>query len=208
MKYLDFVFVPGVHFMKELIFKSCAASLCLALAIPILLVNQLYGSILFSLGLLTICVLKLKLFTGIAGFIFEDRISALYVSVILFSNLIFGYIIGLLLSVMDSSLYNLALMRVEHWDFSLSYFIKAFMCGIIMYVAVKLFREKNLFGIIIGVPLFLLSGFQHSIANIIISGVCCTFNPAIILAIIGNLFGSLFVWFLSREVIMKLSLKL
>lgn len=187
--------------MKDLILKSCAASFCLSLAIPVLLNEPVYGSLLFSIGLYTICVLKLKLFTGIVGFIFEDRICLVELFTILFFNVICGYLFGFLFSIMDNSLVELALRKVDTWEFSFSYFLKTFMCGAIMYIAVKLYREKTSLGIFFGVPLFLFSGFQHSIANSIIMGTSNSFSFSLILAILGNLIGALFIWFLSKNVI-------
>ena len=187
--------------MKDLILKSCAASFCLSLAIPVLLKEPVYGSLLFSIGLYTICVLKLKLFTGIAGFIFEDRICLVWLFTILFFNVVCGYTFGFLFSIMDNSLVELALRKVDTWEFSFPYFLKAFMCGAIMYIAVKLYREKTSLGIFFGVPLFLFSGFQHSIANSIIMGTSNSFSFSLVLAILGNLIGALFIWFLSKNVI-------
>ena len=73
------------------------------------------------------------------------------------------------------------------------------MCGVIMYLAVKMYKEKTALGIIFGVPLFIFSGFQHSIANIITLGVASTFDWSIILCILGNFIGSLFVWYISTD---------
>lgn len=186
--------------MKELVLKSCAAPFCLSLAIPILLKDPVYGSLLFSFGLFTICVLELRLFTGIVGFLFEDKIGILEVFTILFFNVIAGYFFGFLLSIMDNSLIELSLQKVDMWEFSFSHSLEAFMCGAIMYIAVKLYRERTSIGIFFGVPLFLVSGFQHSIANSIIMGISNSFSSVLLLTILGNLIGALFIWFFSRNV--------
>ena len=69
----------------------------------------------------------------------------------------------------------------------------------IMYIAVYMYRKGTPLGIIFGIPLFILCGFQHCIANIITLGVALTFSPTIFICILGNLIGSLFVWLLSRD---------
>ena len=44
--------------------------------------------------------------------------------------------------------------------------IRAFFCGVLMYIAVRIYREKGtVVGIFVCVPAFILSGFEHSIAN-------------------------------------------
>ena len=52
---------------------------------------------------------------------------------------------------------------------------------------------------IFGVPLFLFSGFQHSIANSIIMGTSKSFSLVLLLYILGNLIGALFIWFFSKD---------
>ena len=60
----------------ELINKSIAASLMIALGCYILLkIGNPYGPFLFAFGLLSVCYLGLDLFTGKCGFLFEDKIK-------------------------------------------------------------------------------------------------------------------------------------
>ena len=91
---------------------------------------------------------------------------------------------------------NYANSIVANWNISTSYFIKSLFCGIIMFLAVYLYKKETIIGILFGVPLFILCGFQHSIANVIIMGIGRTFNVALLLCILGNLIGSIFIWYL------------
>ena len=62
----------------------------------------------------------------------------------------------------------------------------------IMYIAVEMFKQKNIFGILYGIPVFIISGFQHCIANAIIYGVANQFFTwPFVLCILGNSLGSI-----------------
>jgi len=69
-----------------------------------------------------------------------------------------------------------------------------------MYIAVLMYRKGTPLGIIFGIPLFIFSGFQHCIANVITMGAAQTFDFSIILAIIGNFVGSLLMWYFSKDI--------
>lgn len=184
----------------ELINKSIGASILIGLGdYALLKVGNPIGPILFTLGLLGVCYMGLNLFTGKCGFIIEDKIKFLDLMIILVINLIAGYLLGLIFSLCDVDVYKNAIDKVNSWSFSLSFFIKSIMCGIIMYIAVYIYRKKSPLGIIFGIPLFIFSGFQHCIANIITLGVARTIHSSIILAIIGNFIGSLIMWYLSKD---------
>ena len=96
--------------------------------------------------------------------------------------------------------YNNAVAKVATWDISIAFFIKSLLCGIIMYIAVFMYKKGTPLGIIYGIPLFIFCGFQHCIANIITLGVARTFSLSIIICILGNFLGSLFVWFISKDI--------
>ncbi len=181
----------------ELIKKSISASLCILLGVfgILSIENQYISAILFTLGLLTICKLKLNLFTGKCGFIFETKDWG-NLFLILIVNVFSGYILGYILGMVTPQLKIIAEAKVLSWSFSADFFVRSILCGVIMYVAVKLYREGTMLGIFIGIPLFILCGFQHCIANVIYMGVFQSFNPALILSIVGNFTGSVMTWYL------------
>lgn len=188
----------------EIINKSIAAALMIGLGnYALLKIGNPLGPFLFSLGLLSVCYFNLNLFTGKAGFIFENKIPFIEILLILISNLVFGYLFGLLFSISDESLINSALLKVSSWNISISFFVKSFLCGVVMYIAVLMFKKGTPLGIIFGVPLFIFCGYQHCIANIITLGVARTFDLSIFICIIGNLIGSLFMWFISKDLIIQ-----
>ena len=186
---------------KGLINKSIAASLLIGLGnYALLKLGNPIGPFIFALGLLGVCYMGLNLFTGKCGFLIQDKIKVIDLIVILLVNLIAGYIFGLMFSAADIDVYNNAVAKVATWDISLSFFIKSLLCGIIMYIAVYMYRKKTPLGIIYGIPLFILCGFQHCIANIITLGVARTFDFSILLCILGNFLGSLFMWYISKDI--------
>ena len=174
---------------------AMGASLLIGLGDYVLLkIGEPVGPFLFAFGLVGVCVLGLNLFTGKCGFWFEDGISVVDLLIILAVNLVAGYGFGALFSMMDGAVVDAALNKVALWDCSLAFFIKSAMCGAIMYLAVELYRSGTKLGILLGVPLFIFSGFQHSIANVITMGVAGAFSWTVLLCALGNLVGALAAW--------------
>lgn len=185
----------------ELILKSIGAAFLISLGnYALLKLGNPIGPFIFAFGLLGVCYLGQNLFTGKCGFLIEDKISFADLMIILVVNLVSGYLFGLLYRSADSSLISVAVDKVNSWSFSPAFLIKSFLCGTIMYIAVKMYREKTPLGIIFGIPLFILCGFQHCIANVITLGVARTMDWSLLLAVIGNFAGSLFFWYISRTI--------
>ena len=184
----------------ELINKSIGAALLIALGnYALLKLGEPIGPVIFALGLLGVCYMGLNLFTGKCGFLFQDKIKITDLLIILIVNLIAGYLIGLMFSVCDTTVFDNAVNKVKTWDISIAFFIKSILCGIIMYIAVYMYRKGTPLGIIFGIPLFIFCGFQHCIANVITLGVACEFHWSLIICILGNFLGSLGMWYISRD---------
>ena len=186
--------------MKELVNKSVGASILISLGVYVLLkMGSPLGPVLFALGLLGVCYMGQNLFTGKCGFLIADKIAAKDLLIILIVNLIAGYLMGLMFSITDPEVFKAATLKVDTWEFSLPFFIKSVMCGVIMYIAVLMHRKGSSLGIIYGIPLFIFCGFQHCIANIITLGTARTMHTSIIICILGNFIGSLVMWYFSKE---------
>ena len=184
----------------ELINKSFGAALLIALGnYALLKLGNPIGPVIFAFGLLGVCYMGLNLFTGKCGFLFEDRIKIIDLLIILIGNWIFGYLIGYLFSFTDKEIVENAIKKVATWDISVSFFLKSMLCGIIMYIAVYMYRKNTPLGIIFGIPLFIFCGFQHCIANVITLGVAKTFDLSLLICILGNFIGSLLMWYLSKS---------
>ena len=193
--------------MKEkviLINKSIAAALLISLGnYALLKLGNPIGPVIFAFGLLGVCYMGLNLFTGKCGFLIADKIKPLDLLLILIFNLIGGYLLGLMYSITDPVVFENAISKVATWEISWAFFIKSIMCGIIMYIAVYMYRKGTPLGIIFGIPLFIFCGFQHCIANIVTLGVARTFDWSIIICILGNFIGSLFVWYISKDLVIE-----
>ena len=190
--------------MLELIKKSIAASILIGLGnFALLKLGNPIGPVIFAFGLLGVCYLGLNLFTGKCGFLFEDKLKIRDLLIILAFNLIGGYLFGLLFRVADPSVIEPAVAKVATWEFSLAFFVKSFLCGVIMYLAVKMYKKGTPLGIIFGIPLFIFCGFQHCIANVITLGVAADFSWSLILAVLGNFIGAIFMSWLTVELTKK-----
>jgi len=136
--------------------------------------SKLLGAFLFSIGLYAICAFGLNLYTGKIGYVIDNKPKYLIELLItLIGNVIgtvaCGYL--LFLSRIGDKLRNAAsvICEVKLNDNLLSIFILAIFCGIIMYLAVDLFKRLGDFGkymgIFMGITVFILAGFEHCVAN-------------------------------------------
>ena len=184
----------------ELSLKSVGAALLISLGdYALLKLGNPIGPVIFAFGLLGVCYMGQNLFTGKCGFLFQDKIKPLDLLIILVVNLIAGYLFGMAFSLCDGDVVNSAVAKVATWEVSLPFFIKSVLCGVIMYIAVLLYKKGTPLGIIFGIPLFIFCGFQHCIANVITMGVAITFSWSLLLCVLGNFVGSLFMWLISKE---------
>ena len=76
--------------------------------------------------------------------------------------------------------------------------ITAFFCGILMYTAVAIYKEKGSpLGIFFCVPVFILSGFEYSIADMFYFFCARMFSGEVflflLLVVIGNAVGGMFI---------------
>ena len=185
---------------KNLLLKSVGAAVLISLGdYALLKLGNPIGPVIFAFGLLGVCYMGQNLFTGKCGFLFEDKIPFKNLMLILLVNLLAGYLMGVLFSFCDNDVVTAAVTKVSGWDISLAFFLKSIMCGIIMYIAVLMYRLGTPLGIIFGIPLFIFCGFQHCIANVITLGVARTFHWSLLICILGNFVGSLFMWYISKD---------
>lgn len=144
--------------------RSILAGICIGLGGAIFLkLGGIIGAIMFAFGLLTIIHFKLPLYTGTAGFI-NMKILSDYQTMFI---ILIGNIVGCwLLSLLNIQGINGSLIIQSRIDVGyLQCFLNAIGCGIIMTLIVKGGRDKNLLLILFGIPLFILLGFYHSIAD-------------------------------------------
>ncbi|MBQ6128005.1 formate/nitrite transporter family protein [Candidatus Saccharibacteria bacterium] len=183
---------------------AAGASLLIGLGdYALLKIGTPLGPFLFAFGLLGVCVLKLNLFTGKCGFLFEDGLKLSELIVILVANLVFGYLVGMLFGLIDEEVFMAANNKMASWEFSGEFFLKSALCGVIMYLAVAIYKKGSPLGILLGVPLFIFCGFQHSIANVITMGAAMGLDWSVLLCAAGNFVGALVAWALCSGIVKK-----
>lgn len=129
--------------------------------------GALAGAILFALGLLSIVGYKLKLFTGTAGFIKKNEIGDLLI--ILLGNIFGCFMMGMLTRVspvgegIQVAAMNIMNTRIETG--ALGCGLMAIGCGLLMTTAVTFARQKNFIPLLLAVPLFIICGFPHCVAD-------------------------------------------
>ena len=175
--------------------KAFLGGICISIGCNIYLAceNRVIGAFLFSIGLITILLLKFNLFTGKIGYLFRGE-TFRSVGLTLLGNTIGCMFIGLMFR--NGAAEELCAAKLNgSWLMVLP---KAFMCGILMYIAVEIYRSyKSILPAILCVAIFILSGYEHSIADIayfVMSG-ALSFQSLcfIVLVIIGNCLGGLFI---------------
>ena len=127
--------------------------------------GSLVGAVLFSFGLLTVVGYKLKLYTGTAGFIKKNEIGDLFL--ILLGNIIGCLCIALLtrMSPLDIQSAAQKVLEVRMGNGTLRCGLLAIGCGFIMTTAVQFARQGQYLPLLFGVPLFIVCGFPHCVAD-------------------------------------------
>lgn len=151
------------------------------------------GAFLFSIGLLSVIVLQLNLFTGQAWKVWGFK-GLGWILLMLLGNAI-GVGLPTALSTPESMDAASAIIQSRIELGTLMCGLKAIPCGFIMTVAVRGAALQNLWALLIGVPTFILCGFPHCIADMFYVWLCgpsqavmflLTIYPAIV---VGNYLG-------------------
>lgn len=127
--------------------------------------GSLAGAVLFSFGLLTVVGYKLKLYTGTAGFIMKNEIGNLFL--ILLGNIAGCFLMAMLsrVSPMDIQAAAQNILEARLRAGALRCGFLGIGCGFIMTTAVQFARQKQYLPLLFGVPLFIMCGFTHCVAD-------------------------------------------
>ena len=158
------------------------------------------GAFLFCIALVVICNEGYNLFTGKVGYMVENHkkedFSVLLIG--LFGNAVVTCLAGMAIAYAVPEIGEKALVlctaKLEQEFFQT--LIRAIFCGILMYLAVCLVQEHHTpLGIFFCIPVFSLSGDEHSIANMFYFGasgiVSLEAFKFICVAILGNSIGGM-----------------
>lgn len=169
--------------------------------------NPVVGSFLFAIGLFTIVVFQLHLFTGKIGYTpFQKPVYLIELAITWLGNLVgTGITAGM---VRNSRIYGgmaekvAGIVDAKLADNFLSIFFLAVFCGMLMFIAVDCFRNVQgstlrFIGVFVPVMVFILSGFEHVIANMyyfslagVWSGHCFA---SVIVMTLGNAVGGMLI---------------
>ena len=174
--------------------------------------NKVIGSFLFAIGLFMIVSRGFNLYTGKVGYIFNNKPKYLIeVLTTIIGNFIGTFIVGFLLKytrmyeTVNQKAYSLCNIKIN--DTIGSILLLSFFCGLLMYLAVDGYKEgKDSLGkhlpVFLGVMVFILCGFEHSIANMYYFSVSDYYTPKVFgylgLMILGNGLGGVLVPILTK----------
>ena len=157
--------------------------------------NKMVGALLFSFGLLTIVCRELYLFTGKIGYIRQVGIVNILLTIL--GNFVGTYILGTTIQLtrlpIEESVSSVVSTKLN--DSIPSLFILSIACGVMMYLAVDSYKKsRSWLFVILPVVIFILSGFEHSIANMCYFTLANAWEPRTFLLIgvmiLGNAIGS------------------
>ncbi len=166
------------------------------------------GAFFFAVALVSICYKGFGLYTGRVGYLPEkfskDELAGLGMT--LLGNVIGTFLVGGLVSVtmgdgMGAVADSLAVSKLATpWYLTL---LRAVLCGVLMYLAVSIYRERNtITGIVFCVPAFILAGFEHSIADMFYFAASSYRGfdvlGLLLLIVVGNAIGGMMIPLLLR----------
>ena len=146
--------------------SSLLAGICIGIAgFGYLAEKSIIGAVLFAFGLLTVVHYGLRLYTGTAGFIKKGEVGKLFF--ILFGNILGCLLVGLMVRCSPMPLQETAQKILEGRLIMgpLKGFVLAIGCGFIMTTAVTFARKQQNLLLLFGVPLFIMCGFPHCVAD-------------------------------------------
>ncbi len=175
--------------------KSFFAGILIGLgACGYLALGGLPGAIIFSFGLIGVVLSGSLLYTGRAGVMKLSESGSL--AMIWLFNILACILLGLLMMSLGGEPAERAQTAVAGrlaqgpWRS----FLRAVGCGLIIDIAVWMYRTtKNILPVLFGVPLFIVCGFYHSIADVVYLVAAWKWSPDILwyypLIVLGNYAG-------------------
>lgn len=173
--------------------------------------GNIVGSLLFPVGLITICYCKFNLYTGKIGIAPNKDVNTNELNVfewlawILLGNIVGAFAFGLIVypftflgGSFTDTVHVVGAAR-ETMD-PISMAGTSVLCGILVYIAVYFFNKSDehfgkITGVLVPIAFFVLAGFQHCVANMFYMAASGSWTlastQALIWCILGNSFGGL-----------------
>ena len=178
--------------------RSVLAGMCIGIGCCVYIGCEVkwVGAVLFAIGLFTILTYGLDLYTGKVGYIAEDVSLWKTMPVIIIGNFVGTLILGIMMPLDGAAAIASNKLNLEYY----SVFFRGILCGILMFIAADTFRTgKGPLATFVCVPVFILAGFEHSIADMFYfcSGGIINFEALIFILIViaGNAAGGMLIPF-------------
>lgn len=168
--------------------------------------NKYIGAFLFGTGLFVILNFNLALFTGKVGYAVENKPKYLFDLLIIwlgnFAGTVISAILVLCTRISVISEKAAALCETKTNDSPVSILILAFFCGMLMFIAADGYKIiSNSVGkaltIFLPVVVFILSGFEHCIANMFYFSLAEAWTARsfgyLFIMSLGNTLGGIFI---------------
>ncbi|WP_311437228.1 formate/nitrite transporter family protein [Finegoldia magna] len=170
--------------------------------------NKIVGAFMFSLGLFAVCTLKYNLFTGKVGYLFCNDVKTYlpWCLMVWVGNLVGSIIVAELVRITRVAPglieKSTKLVQVKADDTLISLFVLGIFCNIMVVHAVDQYLNNpheigKYLGIIMSIMVFILVGFEHSIADMFYIQMARMWNSQTIIALIvitlGNVVGGILI---------------
>lgn len=155
--------------------------------------NRMVGALLFSFGLLTIVCQGFALYTGRVGYLREYGLWSILTTIA--GNFCGTWLVAKGFALTRHTVDVATLVEPKLQDSSLSILLLAVGCGVMMYLAVDSYRKsRSWLFVIMPIVIFILSGFEHSIANMFYLSLAGEWGwdavRITLIALVGNAIGS------------------
>ena len=171
--------------------------------------NKIVGALFFTVGLFTILVFNLNLFTGKLCYVIENK-NYVEVTITLIGNFIGTAFIAILAQLCNLSIVDKAQAVVFNKmnNSYISLFVLAILCNIMIYIAVEGFKRKGIIGIValfFGVSVFIICGFEHCVADMFYFNYVQMYSAdaflRLFIIILGNIVGGVFIRFIHKNLV-------
>lgn len=154
----------------NLFLSAVMAGICISVGCIVnLQIGGVTGAVLFTFGLITVVHYRYALYTGTAGFVKTWKALSDLFLIILVGNLVGCWLMAFGIGLTDCmpELYDKVapIIGQRSSQSVASALMRAILCGFLMTTAVKFARENRWLPLLFAVPLFILAGFYHSIAD-------------------------------------------
>lgn len=170
--------------------------------------NKIVGAMLFTVGLYTICLHGLALFTGKVGYAVDKPLSYCKdLTIIWLGNLVGTFLAAQgIIATRCSGIAEtaVAMCKVKIADNYISLIILGFFCGMLMYIAVEGYKKcQNPLILLACVVGFILCGFEHCIADMFYFSIAKAWSMETLMAVLvitaGNSLGGMFIPFIKKN---------